>query len=131
MTFREAIVSSAALLSLTLMPMSLMAAGDTHLEAGQSSQAEAGAGSISAEHHGGVSGDISGGETDATRKVQEITEDTKVDEHGLVQPSSGGAEPVENWFGCKNSSDEQEASCDEQDADGSAHPGVSPKDGES
>lgn len=54
------------------------------------------------------------GTTDnAEAVVEEIVADAEADESGTMQPSTGGAEPTENWFGCKPDSGEQQDSCEE------------------
>ena len=35
------------------------------------------------------------------RVIDRITSDTRTADDGTIQPSTGRAEPVENWFGCK------------------------------
>lgn len=41
--------------------------------------------------------------------VDQIVENSSVDQNGLVQPETGGALPVENWFGCNPKSDDAAA----------------------
>jgi len=37
--------------------------------------------------------------------IDRIVENSRTDEDGLVQPSTGAAKPKENWFGCTPTSD--------------------------
>lgn len=58
------------------------------------------------------------GDTAATETVEEIVEDAKTDpETGQVEAATGGAEPTENWFGCKPDQEGQDAHCDEETAE--------------
>lgn len=48
--------------------------------------------------------------------VETIVENSAEGEEGLVQPATGGAKPIENWFGCKptESSDDAASPCETQ-----------------
>lgn len=48
---------------------------------------------------------------DAREIVKEIVDNAKMAPDGTMQPSTGRAKPVENWFGCKPG--KSQSSCDE------------------
>ena len=47
--------------------------------------------------------------------IADIVGDATLNDDGLMAPSTGMAEPTENWFGCKPSEGEQAEACDAGD----------------
>jgi hypothetical protein len=56
----------------------------------------------------------------ATDIVETLVEDTHEDAFGRVQPSSGGAKPVETWMACRDVEDKTDDCQPEQAADAGA-----------
>lgn len=53
------------------------------------------------------------GDPEAEKTLDEIVMQSKTVEDGAVQPSTGRAKPVENWFGCKpETGDADSGACD-------------------
>lgn len=50
---------------------------------------------------------------EATEKVEELTKEKTIGETGQVEAATGGAEPVENWFGCSDEDGSEGDTCEE------------------